>query len=112
MDWICGTVGTQCRFTVYNSKCVSVQNMIIIDSVLNLGQSYADFATAQHDNTTELNHDNEWLGCISLNSEDSGFSLETDSTTAPTFKIENCIPGDTQREKTVLILMGIVSAAC
>jgi hypothetical protein len=82
-------------FTVYNSSNVSVQNMIIFDRVLGGGEPYADFATAQHDaggvdlGAAEYNKLNEWLGSMSLNSEDTGMNSECDSCTSPSVKIQD-----------------------
>ena len=83
-------------FTVYNSKDVSVQNMIIVDRLLVTDETmrypYADFATAQHagENVESPLENNEWLGCLSINSEDNGFYLEADNSLSPTYKINNC----------------------
>lgn len=90
-------------FTVYNSKNCSVQNVFSVDRILGGEQPYSDFATAQHDG---VNPDvanfylggNEWLGCASLNSEDTAFYFEGD-TCQPgltTWTLRNCVayPGE------------------
>ncbi|KPA08881.1 hypothetical protein MHK_010905 [Candidatus Magnetomorum sp. HK-1] len=83
-------------FTVYNSKDVSVQNMIIVDRLLvteeTMRYPYADFATAQHtgENIESPLENNEWLGCLSINSEDNGFYLESDNSLSPTYQVNNC----------------------
>lgn len=78
-------------FTVYDSHNVSVQNVIVIDRQLDKAISYGDFATAQHTDgdASYLPKDvsgedyylanNEWLGCMSVNSVDSAFSSEADN---------------------------------
>jgi len=77
-------------FTVYDSHNVSVQNVIVIDRELGNAISYGDFATAQHtsgDASYLPDHisgedfflaNNEWLGCISINSVDNAFNSEAD----------------------------------
>jgi hypothetical protein len=72
--------------SVYNSSHVSVQNVLILDRVLDTGQPYGDFATAQHapgpsvdEGAGEYLGPNEWLGCLSLNSADTGYYFEADS---------------------------------
>ena len=63
-------------FTVYDSHDVSVQNMLIVDRILAPTDSpYSDFAVAQH--TADPRYyfgRNEWLGTLSLNSPDIGYS--------------------------------------
>ena len=80
-------------FTVYNSKFCSIQNVIIVDRILNGGSAYGDFATAQHNSNTQETplQGNEWLGCISLNSEDTGFHMEADNAISPSHYLKNCI---------------------
>ena len=51
--------------TVYNSRNVSLQNILVIDRVLGGGTPYGDFATAQHAPGSALGPA-EWLGCISF----------------------------------------------
>lgn len=77
-------------FSIYDSAHNSIQNMIVIDRVLSSGANgYADFATAQH--SSYLLGPNEWLGCISLNSPDSGFYFEADSVNDQTHTLRNCV---------------------
>ncbi len=88
-----GSGNPNVRFTVYNSKHCSVQNMVILDSVLDGGEPYGDFATAQHAGAgaeTPL-EGNEWIGCLSLNSEDTGFHMEADSSVAPSHRLSHCV---------------------
>ncbi len=85
-------------FTVYNSSHVSVQNLIVLDRRLDGGEPYGDFATAQHvpgpsvnmGAAEHLSH-NEWLGCLSLNSEDSGFHFEADAAGPATVIIRDAV---------------------
>lgn len=88
-----GSGNPNVRFTIYNSKFCSTQNVIIIDSLLGGGSRYADFATAQHSSATAETplEANEWLGCISMNSEDSPFQMEADHSVAPSHHLENCV---------------------
>ncbi len=75
-------------FTVYDSQDVSVQNVIVIDRLLRADSPYADFATAQH--TEEPRYylgRNEWLGAISVNSQDAAMHFEADSVTSNTHPI-------------------------
>ncbi len=79
--------------TVYNSQYTLLENVIVIDRVLNGGTPYADFATAQHPggpNDYPLNR-NKWLGCISINSEDTGYYFEGDNVMPPSHYIKDCI---------------------
>ncbi|WP_196137628.1 hypothetical protein [Aliikangiella sp. G2MR2-5] len=65
--------------TVYDSQNVSVQNVIIIDRVIRNDSAYGDFATAQHSsNRANYLGNNEWLGNMSINSQDSGMHFEAD----------------------------------
>lgn len=71
--------------TVYNSHDVIVENVIIFDRILGGNpHGYADFATAQHDSRRdpqpegEANGGNKWLGCMSINSEDTAINFEAD----------------------------------
>jgi hypothetical protein len=77
--------------TTYESKDVSLQNVIVIDRILGGGTPYADFATAMH--TTGQQYGNiEWLGTISLNSGDAGYYFEPDMVTAePAHTVRNCV---------------------
>jgi hypothetical protein len=78
-------------FSIYDSKNNSIQNMVIIDRILGGGSPYANFATAQHTDGSYLLGPNEWLGCISLNSPDSGFNFEADNANANTHTLRNVI---------------------
>lgn len=95
-----GSGNPNVAFTVYNSSDVSVQNMIIFDRILNGGEPYSDFATAQHDagpndtGVAEYNLRNEWLGTLSLNSEDLGYNFECDGCTSPSVKMVNVLSID------------------
>lgn len=88
-----GSRNPNVRFTIYNSKFCSAQNVIIVDSILGGGSRYADFATAQHSSATAETplESNEWLGCISMNSEDNPFQMEADHSVAPSHHLENCV---------------------
>jgi hypothetical protein len=67
--------------TVYASANTSMQNVMVVDRVLGGGTSYADFAQAQHGNFAGgLHGQNEWLGVMSLHSEDAGFTMDPDTT--------------------------------
>ena len=91
-DSCAGSGNPNVGFTVYDSQHVSVQNVIVIDRILNGGYPYADFATAQHSGGTDIElGDNEWLGCISLASEDNGLNFEGDTTISPTSHLKNCV---------------------
>ena len=88
-------------FTVYNSSHVSVQNVLIVDRVLGGGSPYADFAQAQHSPGPNVNMGgaeavsrNEWLGCISLKSEDGGYYFEADSAGPRSHRVQNCVAWD------------------
>lgn len=76
--------------TVYNSTDVSLQNVLVIDRILSGGAPYADFAVAQHDPGPIFGRA-EWLGTISLNSPDTGYYMEPDSSVSPTIKISNAV---------------------
>lgn len=76
--------------TVYNSTDVSLQNVIVVDRILGGGSPYADFAVAQHDPGPIFGRA-EWLGTISLNSPDTGYYMEPDSSVSPTIKISNAV---------------------
>lgn len=97
-------------FTIYDSHDVSVQNMILIDRILKPASAsyggdspYGDFASAQH--TTPANPQGsppnlipdyyvgnaEWLGTMSINAPDTGYYLEPDETTNPTYKLINVV---------------------
>lgn len=92
-SWRTGGGNPCVGFTVYESTGVSVQNMIIVDRALNGGSPYADFASAQH-TAGYPQSSNEWLGCMSINSDDSGFSLDADSAAENTLKLTNCVAWD------------------
>jgi hypothetical protein len=83
--------------TFYNSRNCSMQNVLVVDRLLTGGEAYADFASAQHDSgapdqTSFYLGNNEWLGCGSINSEDSAFVFEGDHAVSgvPTWTIRNC----------------------
>jgi hypothetical protein len=79
--------------TVYNSQSTLLENVIVIDRILNGGEPYGDFTTAQHSggaNDYSLTG-NQWLGCISINSEDIGYHFEGDIVTPPSHYIRDCI---------------------
>jgi hypothetical protein len=84
----CPNVG----FTVYNSKNVISENMIVVDRILNNSNSYGDFATAQHASVTAETplEGNQWLGCISINSDDGAFTMEADDSIAPSHYLKDC----------------------
>ena len=67
--------------TVYDSKNVSMQNVIVVDRILGGGNAYADFATAQHGGASFPLGNAEWIGTISLNSQDNGYTFEGTDTT-------------------------------
>lgn len=67
-------------FTVYSSSRVSAQNVLSVDSILGGGESYANFATASHSPNDNTQGQNEWLGCLVLNAEDSAMNFEADTT--------------------------------
>lgn len=85
--------------TVYESRQVSLQNVLVTDRLLAVaGQNgwaysdspYADFASAQHTTAYPFG-DNAWLGTISLNSPDSGYYLEADTAETQAVRIENAV---------------------
>ena len=78
--------------TVYDSANVSLQNVLVVDRILAGGTSYADFATAQHTSGRAFGN-NEWLGTISLNSEDSCYIFEADETSLknPAWRLHDVI---------------------
>ncbi|WP_196138876.1 putative Ig domain-containing protein [Aliikangiella sp. G2MR2-5] len=67
-------------FTVYDSHDVSVQNVIVVDRLIRNDSPYGDFATAQHtaDSQYHLGR-NEWLGTMSINSQDAAMHFEADN---------------------------------
>lgn len=66
--------------TVYDSQDVSLQNIIVIDRLIRNDKPYGDFATAQHtDNIEYYLGRNEWLGSISINSQDMSMHFEADN---------------------------------
>ena len=77
--------------TIYDSKNVSYQNLIVVDRILDGGSPAADFATAQHTPEGHWFGPNEWLGCISLKSPEIGFSLECDHCNDNTWSVKNCV---------------------
>jgi len=86
-------------FTVYDSSQVSVQNVIVVDRILDGGKAYADFATAQHTSKKYFLGRNEWLGIISINSEDNGLIFEADHAILDgyTWTIKNALILDSKR---------------
>jgi hypothetical protein len=73
--------------TIYNSHDVIFENVIVFDRIMgNNPHGYADYATAQHDSSRqglpegEANGRNQWLGCMSINSEDAAINFEADET--------------------------------
>ena len=73
--------------TIYNSHDVTFENVIVFDRIMgNNPHGYADFATAQHESMREpqpegeANGRNQWLGCMSINSEDAAINFEADET--------------------------------
>jgi hypothetical protein len=77
--------------TVYESRDVSLQNVMVVDRMLASGdEGYADFASAQH-TTGYAFGNNEWLGTLSLNSPDSGYYFEADAAISPTVLIANAV---------------------
>lgn len=91
----CGTVSCNgsgnpnVGFTVYESTDVSVQNMLVVDRVLSpTDEPYADFAVAQHTVGYPFGRA-EWLGTMSVNSEDAGYYMEPDDAIGPSIKISN-----------------------
>lgn len=99
------TTGPNVGFTVYSSQHVSVQNVLVLDRVLGGGNPYGDFATAQHAlNSTTPDFpllDNQWLGCVSLNSEDSGFHMEADSAQAPSHVLSDVVVAGQQARTSI-----------
>ena len=76
--------------TVYDSHDVSMQNIIVIDRKLRADVPYGDFATAQHTKKSDIAYGkidgssyflghNEWLGAMSINSQDSALHFEADN---------------------------------
>ncbi len=80
---------------VYDSAEVSLQNVLVVDRILDGGSGYGDFTTAQHTSGRAFGHI-EWLGTISLHSEDACYELEADETfpNDPTFRLENVVGWD------------------
>ena len=69
--------------TVYDSQDISMQNVIVIDRLLRADEPYGDFATAQHtEDTRYALGRNEWLGSISVNSQDAALHFEADNVTS------------------------------
>lgn len=76
--------------TVYESKNVSLQNVMVVDRILGGGSPYSDFAVAMHTSSYLLTN-NEWLGCVSLNSPDAGVYFEPDDAGPNTTTIRNMV---------------------
>lgn len=73
------------RHTVYSSGNTSVQNVLVLDTVLDGASEYGDFCQANHDDPARQDA-NEWLGTISLNSEGSAYTMDPDSTGSSTLR--------------------------
>lgn len=93
----CGTSGCSgsgnpnVGITVYNSMDVSLQNVMVVDRILAAtDEPYGDFAVAQHAPGPDFGRA-EWLGTLSLNSPDTGYYLEPDTSVDPTIKISNAV---------------------
>jgi len=66
--------------TVYDSQDVSLQNIIVIDRLIRNDIPYGDFASAQHTSDPKYHLGrNEWLGSISINSQDMSMHFEADN---------------------------------
>jgi len=83
-------------FTVYGSSNNSIQNLIVVDRILGGGTNYADFATAEPTRENLLGP-NEWLGCLSLHSEDGGFYFEGQNISDYTHTLRNIVAWDSGR---------------
>lgn len=100
----CGTVNCtgsgnpNVGITVYDSSEISLQNVMVVDRVLAVGdEPYGDFAVAQHTPDSRYYFGkNEWLGTLSLHSSDGGYHMEADygATVDPTIKISNAVAWD------------------
>lgn len=80
-------------FTTYSSIDTLFQNCIVIDRLVTESVRYGDFASAQHD-TGYLNYPLEgaaWHGCMSINSQDTGFHLEADAVQKPSHYLQDCV---------------------
>jgi hypothetical protein len=77
--------------TVYESHYCSLQNVIVIDRILDGGEPYSDFATAEHTGGSYALGPNEWLGCISLKAPDMGYSFQADNANDQTVTMKNCV---------------------
>ena len=75
--------------TVYDSHDVSMQNILVVDRMLRNDIPYGDITTAQHtarngngdgsyDGTRYFLGRNEWLGSMSVNSDDAAMTFEAD----------------------------------
>ncbi len=74
--------------TVYASSYVSLQNVLVVDRLIGDAYAYGDFAAAAHSYNFDpaLYVGNEWLGCISMNSAESGTQFDPDSSGTMTFR--------------------------
>ena len=80
--------------TVYDSQNISMQNILVVDRELRADVPYADFATAQHTESDFHLGNNEWLGIMSVNSDDSSLAFEADfvmGTGDPIWTIKNLV---------------------
>jgi len=82
--------------SVYDSKNVSLQNIIVIDRILGGGEPYGDYASAQHTSDGHWLGPNEWLGCLSLRAPDTGYYFEADYSNDNTWTVVNSIAWDSE----------------
>lgn len=77
--------------SVYDGTHISVQNVIVMDRILDGGEAYADFGTAQHSPGLPYGR-HEWLGTIALNGPDRAYYFEADhATITPAHSVRNCV---------------------
>ena len=113
----CGTAACQgdgnpnVGITVYDSRDVSLQNVIVVDRILSSGDApYADFAAAQHATDPQYYLGRtEWLGTLSLKSPDIGYYLEPDSVIDPTFRVVDAVAWDARSDGFNLARKGSVT---
>lgn len=80
-------------FEVYQANHMVHQNCIAVDCEYASASGGGDFVTAMQSVAND-HGENEWLGCISVNSELSGFMLEDNASNdiiTPTITVKNCI---------------------